>query len=232
MPDIRTFDREHFFDAFPRFLDTSETGQRIERFNGRYLALIDSNRDLINGATVLDLASHDGRWSFAALQNGATKVVGIEHKPGLVRKSRENMEFYGVSPQSFDFILGDMFDVIDDVECCDVVFCFGVFYHINNHMLLLSKIARLNPRVLILDTNISLSDRPVIELVHEENGGPLIGRPSKPGLEEMFASFGWSFDCFDWIASGLTGPGAGPLCDYWSGQKRPARRLTAVVRCR
>ena len=76
-------------------------------------------------------------------------------------------------PQSFDFILGDMFDAIDDVESCDVVFCFGVFYHINNHMLLLSKIARLNPRVLILDTNISLSDRPVIELVHEENGGPL-----------------------------------------------------------
>src|SRR4029078_1512115 len=105
---------------------------------------------------------------------GAAKVLGIEHKPGLVRKSRENMEFYGVSPQSFVFILGDMFDAIYDVESCDVVFCFGVFYHINNHMLLLSKIARLNPRVLILDTNISLSDHPRIELVNERDGDNII----------------------------------------------------------
>ena len=166
------------------------------------------------------------------MQNGAAKIIGIEHKPGLVRKSIENMEFYGVSPTSYEFILGDMYERIEDVERCDVVFCFGVFYHINHHMLLLEKIARLNPRVIILDTNISLSPEPVIELMHEPSGGRLVGRPSKPALEEMFASFGWSLECFDWKGSGMTGPGGGPLSDYWTGERRPARRLTGVVTCR
>ena len=216
---------EPFFERFPRFLETSQTGQRIERFNGRYAALIDANRQLFEGTTVLDLASHDGRWSFAALQSGAARVVGIEYKRGLVLKSRENMEFYGVPRENYDFVLGDMFERIDDVEHCDVIFCFGVFYHITDHVRLLSKIARHGPRTLIMDTNISLVDAPVIELTHESIGGTkLVGLPSRSGLETMFASFGWRSDYFDWKQSGLCGPHH--LSDYWSG-----RRVTAVVDC-
>jgi SAM-dependent methyltransferase len=225
MTDDRFLDPEHFFDRFPKFLETSETGQAIERFKGRYIALIDSNRDLIRGAHVLDLASHDGRWSFAALQNGAARVVGIEHKQRLVRKSLDNMEFYDVPPAKYDFVLGDIYERIDDVEQCDVVFCFGLFYHINEHMLLLSKIARREPKVLIMDTNISLLEGALIELVHEGIGGQLVGQPSKVGLEEMFSSFGWTWDYFDWKQSELCGPK--PLSDYRAG-----RRVTAIVNCR
>jgi predicted RNA methylase len=219
-------DPEHFFDSYPRFVETSETGPWIERLNGRYVALIESNRDLISGARVLDLASHDGRWSFAALQNGAASVVGIEHKPRLMKKTVENFEFYGVPQEKYDFIEGDIFQRIDELGDFDVVFCFGIFYHINDHMLLLSKIARRNPRVLIMDTNISLIQESVIELAYEGMGGKvLVGQPSKAGLEVMFESFGWTFDYFDWKASGLCGPKRLP--DYGAG-----RRVTAVVTCR
>ena len=102
----------------------------------------------------------------------------------------------------------------------------------NRPMLLLSKIARLRPRYVILDTKISLRDEPVIELVHEANEGPLVGRPSISALREMLASFGWTFECFDWKASGIAGRQKGrPLYDYWSGKRRPAQRLTALVSC-
>lgn len=220
------FDPERFFDAFPRFVETTETGRWTDRLNARYLALIHANRDVIAGASVLDLASHDGRFSFAALRNGARRVIGIEQESRLVRKANENMEFYGVPRERYEFVLGDMYECIPDVERCEVVFCFGIFYHINDHMLLLSKIARRNPRVLIMDTNISLIEESVIELAYEAMGGKvLVGQPSKAGLEVMFESFGWTFDYFDWKASGLCGPKRLP--DYGAG-----RRVTAVVTCR
>jgi hypothetical protein len=226
----RRFDPARFFDRFSRFVDTSETGPWLDRLNARYVALIDANRDLIRGASILDLASHDGRFSFAALQNGASRVVGIEYEPHMVQKSHENMEFYGVPRHQYDFVLGDMFEHISKVERCDIVFCFGILYHINDHMLLLSQLAEFEPRTLIIDTNISLMAPAVIEVRNPLVGSPpppgdqIEGWPSKAALEVMLASFGWSYDYFDWGASELTG--SAKLQDYGSG-----RRVTAVVDC-
>ncbi|MDZ7733009.1 MAG: hypothetical protein U5R31_07715 [Acidimicrobiia bacterium] len=69
MPDADV-DPSRFFDTFARFVDSSETGPWVERLNARYEALIHANRHLLDGARVLDLASHDGRFAFAALQAG------------------------------------------------------------------------------------------------------------------------------------------------------------------
>ena len=85
-----------FCDDYPRFLETSETGPSLDRLNARYTGLIQHNRELLDGASVLDLASHDGRWSFAAIKAGASYVLGIEHKPRLVKKSLDNFREYGV----------------------------------------------------------------------------------------------------------------------------------------
>ena len=142
----RAVDPEHFFDAFPRFVETSETGPWLDRLNARHAVLIHENRDLIRGASVLDLASHDGRFSFAALQSGAERVIGIEHDPRLVQKAEENLEHYGVARGRYEFVAGDMFDRIREVERCDIVFCFGIFYHINDHMRLLTELAEYDPR--------------------------------------------------------------------------------------
>jgi predicted RNA methylase len=224
------FDPEHFFDHFPRFVDTSETGPWLDRLNARYLALIHANRHLIAGARVLDLASHDGRFSFAAIQNGAERVVGIEHEPHLVRKANENMEFHDVERGRYEFVLGDMFERIPEVGHCDVVFCFGILYHINDHMRLLSAIAELEPRTLIIDSNVSHIGSAVIEIRAPVAGSPpppgaqLEGWPSRAGLDAMLSSFGWTFEYFDWPGSGLV---ASPkLQDY-----RVGRRATAVVTC-
>jgi len=60
-----------FFDTYPQFYRTSNTAARPDRLNDRYRAIIDFNRGIIQGSTILDIASHDGRWSFAAIKSGA-----------------------------------------------------------------------------------------------------------------------------------------------------------------
>jgi hypothetical protein len=225
------FDPARFFHHYPRFVETSETGPWLDRLNARYLALIHENRRLIDGARVLDLASHDGRFSFAALQNGAASVTGIEHEPHLVAKANENMEFHEVERGRYEFLLGDMFDLIPRLEhSCDVVFCFGILYHINDHMRLLQAIAEHEPKTLIIDSNMSHVGRAVIELRAPVAGSPppagaqLEGWPSRTGLDAMLSSFGWTFEYFDWPGSGLAD--SPKLEDY-----RVGRRATVVVEC-
>jgi len=64
--------------------------------------------ELPEGATVLDLASHDGRFSFAALRCGAAHVVGIENEPDLVQRHRTNMEYYEVPADKYEILEGDI----------------------------------------------------------------------------------------------------------------------------
>jgi hypothetical protein len=221
-----------FFDRYPQFYSSSVTYPYPNRLNQRYRACIEWNEATIRGKLVLDLASHDGRWSFAALKAGATHVVGIEARDHLVQAARSNLRAYGIPEDSFQFILGDVFVNIDRLEThsIDTVFCFGFFYHVGNHMLLLSKIARLKPKYIILDTFIALDPRSVIVMCKEDveieghavrvgpnaSGHTVVGRPSKAALELMLSSFGWSFVYYDWNAANIRR--WDNIEDYYEGQ--------------
>jgi precorrin-6B methylase 2 len=52
------------------------------------------------GDTVYDLGSGDGRIVIAAAKAGASKAVGFEIDPGLVKESRENIKKAGVSDRA------------------------------------------------------------------------------------------------------------------------------------
>jgi len=67
-----------FFDEYSRFYQTTGPLPKPNRFQQRWRMIIDPNGDLFQGARVLDIASHDGRWSFAALKAGAEFVEGVE----------------------------------------------------------------------------------------------------------------------------------------------------------
>ncbi len=214
--------RPGFFDQYPRFYSTSIVNASPERLNERYRALIGSNEQLIREKTILDLAAHDGRWSFAALKAGARHVTGIEGRSNLAESAIATAQAYGIGGERYRFIAGDVFDQIELVQTnsIDTVFCFGFFYHTPHHMLLLSKITQLNPKHLILDTAIDPSTTDcVIRLLKEkvaaegnsvvgQPGDPLhalVGRPSRSALETMLTSFGWSFSYYDWHRAGIKG---------------------------
>lgn len=224
------FDPARFFDHYSDFLDSSETGQDIERLNARYLALIHENRDLLVGARVLDLASHDGRFSFAALQNGAEHVTGMEIKQHLVDTACEHMRNYGIADSRYNFLLADMFDAISQQGPFDVVFCFGILYHINDHMGLFDQIAQVRPHTVIIDSNVSQMAGTVIELRSPRGESPpppgrnLEGYPTPAAIEAMVSSHGWQTHYFDWQQSGLCG--APCLSDYQQG-----KRLSVRVHC-
>ena len=66
---------QNFFDDYPRFRETSNVASSLDRLNFRYSHVIDRNRRLLEGKRVLDIASHDARFTFAALR-------GADARPG------------------------------------------------------------------------------------------------------------------------------------------------------
>jgi SAM-dependent methyltransferase len=208
-----------FFDSYARFYST-RIGVKPYRLNQRYRALIESNSAIIDDKSVLDIASRDGRWSFAAYKAGARHVIGIEAREHPVKLAQENLREYGVPAGAVHFLLGDVFVELDRIEpsTIETVFCIGFLHHTAHHMLLLNKIARLKPKYVILDTKVSWDPRSVIEIrresVEDESSGAVseagiprytvIGVPSRQVLELMLSAAGFeSFSYYDWRGSGI-----------------------------
>ena len=197
-----------FFDSYPRFFSTSTTQSSPDRLNQRHRALIQSNADIIAGRNVLDIASHDGRWSLAAHKAGAKYVLGIEARQHLIESASASKREYGVPEGRVEFVQGDVMVELEKLEVgrFDTVFCFGFFYHTMDHMPLLRKIARLKPTSLVMDTAISTRLGSIIELRDEaiehegaaavgDPGNParaVKGYPSKAALELMLKAAGFS----------------------------------------
>lgn len=203
-----------FFDEYPRFYETSHTSPSSERLNLRYEAIFAENREVLHGARVLDISSHDGRWSLAALRTGAASVVGVEARPELVELAKENMVHYEVDPASYSFIAGDVFDVLAKRPPeVDVVMCLGFLYHTLRYNELLFRIAELKPRQIILDTEVALQTGKLIRIQRERaeiernaavddftvGGQVLVGKPSIAALRLMMSSYGYEVERFsDW----------------------------------
>jgi hypothetical protein len=231
-----------FFDEYPRFYDTSKTTPTRHRLNLRYEAIFAQNRDVFDGATVLDIASHDGRWSFAALACGAKSVIGIEARPELVEHSVANFAHYGYGPDRSTFIAGDVFGVLAQREFdVDVVLCLGFLYHTLRYNELMYGIRKANPRHLIIDTaSRSMMDETPSVWVKQENASResnavvddfshgkkvLVGEPNLEAIRRMVRAYGFEVERLsDW--GGLLRDNQGPadVNDY-------ARQVRTTIRC-
>lgn len=229
MPET-TWQPEGFFTTFDRFVETSETGPALDRMNARCEVLIAGNRDELAGARVLDLACHDGRFGFAALQHGAAHVVGIDHKAHLVSAAVDHYEHYGVEPDRYRFMAGNLYDCMHLAGEVDVVLCFGLLYHLPDHWQILDQIAALGPRSIIIDTHVSMMDGTIVELRSRLGASPprpgddLEGFPTPAALEALVAGFGWTWEYSDWSREARGGGHVPP--DYARGSRR-----SMVVRC-
>src|SRR4051794_35085751 len=87
-------------------MEVSDLKPKPDRLNERYEAMFATNRDILDEARVLDLASHDGRYSFAAMKTGAAHVTGVEVRESLVDKALETFAFYGQDPETYRFVCG------------------------------------------------------------------------------------------------------------------------------
>jgi len=189
-----------FFDRHPRFFE-SEVGGHSKRLNARYKCFMEYRPDLIQNKTILDIASHDGRWSFAALHNQAKYVVGIDANQQSVNRGREIFAANNIDTNRYSLIHEDInyYLLSPSGIRFDTVFLLGFFYHIHNHCSLLKQILRLYPKHIILDTNIVNDEQPVIayrnidiyagsnQFGYKDGSVSLEGVPSRAYLYTLFS---------------------------------------------
>ncbi len=217
-----------FADDYPRFIELSEftpewqdhrprrrsTSEQRSRMNERYEALFASNRGILEGARVLDLASHDGRYSFAALKTGAAHVIGVEVRQSLIDRAQEAFAFYGQDPATYRFVRGDLFEVLAREKFdIDVVLCFGFLYHTYRHTELMYRLHNLAPRHLIVDTMVTRETQRTLKVIRERDVEDirsaaqdaysvrqvLVLRPSVPALRMLLRSYGFEIESmYDW----------------------------------
>jgi predicted nicotinamide N-methyase len=235
-----------FFDAYPRFFETSTTSASRARLNLRYEAIFAENRDVLAGARVLDIASHDGRWSFAALKTGAAEVVGIEAREDLVQAARANLAHYGEDESRFRFIAGDVLDVLRTERLdVDVVLCLGFLYHTLRYGELMRRIRDLEPRHLLVDTQVIPGERArVVQLAKERvesqsnaaedpytyRGRALIGIPSVPAVKFLMRTYDFEIERFsDWRSLLAANPGVRGVGGYARGGRVTARCVSTAT---
>jgi hypothetical protein len=212
----------HFFDEYSRFYETTGTRLKPNRFRQRHKAIIQSNVHLLQDARVLDLASDDGRWAFAALKAGAKCVLGVEARAELVRRGRETFAHYGVAPETGRLLVDDVEHYLasPNREPFDVILCLGFFYHTMHHMRLLELMRGTGAHTFIIDTVVAPSSLPVISMYTEPvddvrsavdhagtGAGQIpVGVPSRQAMKLMLAYLGFNLSELPWR----------PFCDDWA----------------
>jgi hypothetical protein len=236
-----------FFDQFPRFYRTSSTAPETARLNLRYEAIVGENRDIFAGAKVLDLASHDGRWSLAALAAGARSVTGIEARPGLVKGATKNLSEYGYRADRARFVTGDVHQVLDTGDFdADVVLCLGFLYHTLRYNELLHGIRRTGARYLIIDTFSPYMMAPVpnVNVITEyadqegaaapdaytDGSAVLVGLPNLAAIRVMLGAYGYRVERLsDWAGLLRDNPSTEDFGDYAHQKRITIRCVTATA---
>jgi 2-polyprenyl-3-methyl-5-hydroxy-6-metoxy-1,4-benzoquinol methylase len=199
-----------FFRDTYVFLNQHERDRPNElcRLDARYQAIIAQNVDAIVDARILDIASHNGRWTAACLAKGAQHVTGIEARN--IRASEIHLKQLGFAQSQYHFIRGDVHQAIRNLKpgIFDTILCLGFFYHTAHHFALLEEFKRLDPRFLIIDSQVSRGRGKHIIFGLEDTSSPLAaasdkqfewaGRMSRELLEESLKSFGFEYTYFDW----------------------------------
>jgi hypothetical protein len=144
-----------FFDSYPRFYATGIASPEANRLEQRYQACIHANLDIIADRSIIDLGSHDGRWTLAALKRGATHVTGVEGRQVLVDAAVENLNAYDIKPGQYEMRCSDVFTFLNHTKPrAETVFCFGFLYHTIRHAELLDLMERTGAHHIIIDTEV------------------------------------------------------------------------------
>ena len=226
------------------FLSVNEsvyTDVDILRLELRHKFIIDEFKPEIAGATVLDLASHDGRWPWAFAKAGAKTVLGIEGRKDLIDR-------FSAFPDDdakarVTMTQGDIFEGLEGLvksgRKFDVVGVLGIFYHIMDHYRLLKLVCATKPKLIIVDNDFWIANYPMIGLMRENTGKHLnttahvagqeiapVGYVSRPALELMAETLGYRVEWSDW--SQVPVAERAPVADYFREKTR--RRNTCALR--
>jgi hypothetical protein len=225
-----------FFDDHPEFLETSSTASSKSRLNLRHLGVIKENEEILRGRSVVDIASHDGRWCYAALDVGATHVTGLEGRRRLIDNTKQTFDAKGVPATQYTLIQGDVHETLFNPEVeGDVVLCLGFLYHTARYVELMSGIRSTGAEYVIVDTRVLQDvEGPLIEMRTESVVGEAFAMkdrytirnrtisavPSEAAVVLMLQSIGYEVDHrTDWTGLIAQYPDAPGVIQYTNGKR-------------
>ena len=125
-----------------------------ECINGRIGVLLDNNRQYLQNKSILDIGSHTGIFSWAALQLGAKFTHGIDVEKRTTKRCIELFSKEEISPSKYKFETSDILEFLEGVEknSFDTIFCFGILYYMTEPYRLLKLMARAAKETVLIDT--------------------------------------------------------------------------------
>ncbi len=125
-----------------------------ECLNSRIEILLEQNRDCIQGKRILDIGSHIGTFSYAALKLGAKFVNGIDTEADTVKRCHDLFREQKVAESDYRFEVADVTEFLKNLpdNFYDTIFCFGTLYYLDEPLSLLKQMNRVGRKAVLLDT--------------------------------------------------------------------------------
>ena len=166
--------------------------QRHRYLFPRLLALSDGS---LRGRRVLDLGCNAGFWGLHAIEAGADFVLGIDAQQSYLDQAELVFEASGVEAGRYRFERADVFACTPGTDF-DVVLCLGLLDHVAKPTELFELIARVDPQVVLIDTEVSRARASLFELARlydarDAVGSPLVLIPTRAAVAQMAGEHGF-----------------------------------------
>jgi SAM-dependent methyltransferase len=175
------FDQQHY-DAL-----NAARGESLRR-------LLPDLKQRLGIETVLDLGCGLGHYA-AILHESGFRVLAIDGRKENIEEARRRF------PQ-VEFRVADAQDpALSQLGSFDLVFCFGLLYHLENPFLVLRNLAKLTPKATLIEGIVYPSPEPAMVLMDENNGVDqglnfMAFYPSEPCLIKMLRRSGFAY-CYN-----------------------------------
>jgi hypothetical protein len=147
-------------------------------------------------ATVIDLACNEGWFSHRLLEWGASRVLGVDIRPQLIRRAELVRTHFGIPSEHFELRCADVFDLdVSELGTFDVVLCLGLIYHLENPIGAM-RIARvLTRQVCVIESQLTRQEEAIVlgngqSDLYEENLASFAARVETDYESNMLASAG------------------------------------------
>lgn len=180
--------------------------QNVLRGQESVVRMLREHIDLLQHKRVIDFACYRGVYAFFAAENQCKHVMGIDVRADnvLVADTIRKTTKY-LHNSNLDFQVGDLHHYDHNLRLCreaDVIFLFGILYHVHDHYDILKSTCLSNVQSVMIETGIHHSEGPTVswklEPTFELIAGHLdalekipVGYPSISYLDMIMDSLGY-----------------------------------------